>query len=68
MNLLKIMAARRFSGTGSTRGSAILVVMVLLGVMVLIVMANTTTLHQLHQELDKIEKQQQKKYGQDSHH
>ena len=49
-------------------GCAILVVMVLLAAMVLMVMANTTTLHLLNQELDQIDKQQQKKYGQDSPH
>jgi len=52
----------------SNRGSAVMVVLVLLGVMAILVIANTTTLHQLRQELDQIDKQQQKKYGQDSRH
>src|SRR5438552_3763628 len=45
----------------SNRGSAVMVVLVLLGVMAVLVIANTTTLHQLRQELDQIDKQQQKK-------
>jgi len=45
-----------------------MVVLVLLGVMAILVIANTTTLHQLRQELNRIDKQQQKKYGQDSRH
>ena len=63
-------AFHRASGSRplSKRGSAILVVMVLLGVMILMAVANTTTLHLLRQELDQIDKQQQKKYGQDSRH
>jgi hypothetical protein len=61
-------AAAHCPSMGAQRGSAILVVMVLLGVMILMVIANTTTLHLLRQELDQIDKQQQKKYGQDSRH
>jgi len=58
----------RFAVQRSNRGSAVMVVLVLLGVMAILVIANTTTLHQLRQELDQIDKQQQKKYGQDSRH
>jgi type II secretory pathway component PulK len=52
----------------SKRGSAILVVLVLLAAIALMVVANAVTLHVLHQELDQIDRQQQKKYGQDSRH
>lgn len=58
----------RFAMGRSNRGSAVMVVLVLLGVMAILVIANTTTLHQLRQELNRIDKQQQKKYGQDSRH
>ena len=53
---------------GRQRACAILVVLVLLGAMALLVVANTTTLHLLNQELDQIDKQQQKKYGQGPGH
>lgn len=63
---------RRLRGTGAVqdrrRACAILVVLVLLGAMALLVVANTTTLHLLNQELDQIDKQQQKKYGQGPGH
>ena len=44
------------------RGSSILVVLVLLACMVLLISANTSTLHTLQRELKLIDAQQQKKY------
>jgi type II secretory pathway component PulK len=44
------------------RGSAVLVVMVLLAVVAAIVVANTRTLHHLKGELRLIDQEQQKKY------
>lgn len=45
------------------RGSAVLVVMILLACLALFIMANASALHTLKQELKLIEQQQLKKYG-----
>jgi type II secretory pathway component PulK len=47
----------------SRRGSAVLIILVLLAVMALLIAANSHTLHLLKQELKQIDKGQQKKYG-----
>ena len=56
----------RMTAAGSVprhqRGSSILVVLVLLACMVLLISANTSTLHTLQRELKLIDAQQQKKY------
>jgi len=44
------------------RGSAILVVLVLMGIMTTLVICNSVTLRQLRQELNLIERQQLKKF------
>jgi len=48
----------------ATRGSAVLVVMVLLACIATIVVANTQTLFLLKQELKHIDQKQQQRYGQ----
>ena len=68
MNLFAKRSAQGRSSNLAGNGSAVLIVMVLLGIMVVMVIANTTTLHLLSQELSRIDRQQHKKYGQDSHH
>jgi type II secretory pathway component PulK len=46
------------------RGSSVLVILVLLACMAMLITANTSALHVLKQELKRIDKQQQKKFGQ----
>jgi hypothetical protein len=50
------------SGRNGNRGSAILIVMALLGIMVLLFAVNSRTLHHLQQELKWIDERQQIKY------
>ena len=51
-----------------SRGSALLVVLVLLAVMVLLTYVNSITLHVLKQEINLVDKKQQRKYGQNPGH
>ncbi|MEY2408297.1 MAG: hypothetical protein QOF48_967 [Verrucomicrobiota bacterium] len=44
-------------------GSSVLVILVLLACMVMLISANTSTLHTLRQELKRIDKEQQKKFS-----
>jgi hypothetical protein len=54
----------RFQRAGcAERGSATLVVFILLTIMVALIVANTVTLHHLRGELRLIERGQLKKYG-----
>ena len=46
-----------------SRGSGVLVVLVLMGCMAVLIMANTSTLNTLKGELKRIDRQQQKKFG-----
>jgi hypothetical protein len=48
---------------GPERGSALLVVFILLAIMVVLIAANSVTLHHLRGELRLIEREQMKKYG-----
>jgi hypothetical protein len=53
------------------RGSATLVVMTFLAILLVIVIANATAMHQLGKELRLVDKQQQKKFqtnGQNPNH
>ena len=50
------------------RGSAILIILVLLACMAIILAANSAMLHSLNQELKLIDQQQQKKYGPGARH
>lgn len=50
-------------GNGARRGSAVLVVMILLACLALFLMANSRALHTLKQELKFIDQQQLKKYA-----
>jgi type II secretory pathway component PulK len=59
---------RRRPRRSRTRGSAVLVVMILLAVLAVFVAVNTQTLHQLKAELKLIEQKQQARYGQGQHH
>jgi type II secretory pathway component PulK len=45
------------------RGSAVLIILVLLACMMALLAANSTSLHALKQELKSIDAHQQKKYG-----
>jgi len=49
--------------TGPERGSATLVILILLTIMVALITANSVTLHHLRGELRLIERGQLKKYG-----
>ena len=51
------------TGQSTERGSATLVVFILLTIMVTLVVANSVTLHRLRGELRLIERVQLKKYG-----
>ena len=59
----KIDAARARRSTRTERGSATLVVFILLTVMVALIAANSVTLHRLRGELRLIEREQLKRYG-----
>lgn len=50
------------------RGSAVLIVLVLLGCMTVFVITNTQTLRSLKQELKLLDDRQQKKYGPGADH
>ena len=52
----------------ATRGSAVLIILVLLACMAIILAANSAMLHSLKQELKLIDQQQQKKYGPGARH
>ena len=44
------------------RGSSVLIILVLLACMAMLILANTSTLHALKQELKLIDRHQQKKF------
>ena len=50
------------------RGSSVLIVLTLLACMAIIIVANSTTLHLLKEEIKLTDKHQQAKYGQGVHH
>jgi hypothetical protein len=52
----------------SERGSAVLIVLVLVAIMVIVSMSNIDTLDSLKKELKLIDRQQQEKYGQGPSH
>ena len=52
----------------AARGSAVLIILVLLACMAIILAANSAMLHSLNQELKLIDQQQQKKYGPGARH
>ena len=54
--------------SAAARGSAILIILVLLACMAIILAANSAMLHSLNQELKLIDQQQQKKYGPGARH
>ena len=60
-------SSRNHPSTAS-RGSAVLIILVLLACMAIILAANSATLASLKQELKLIDQQQQKKYGPGARH
>ena len=60
---MKTDVSRFRRSPGTERGSATLVVFILLTIMVALVVANSVTLHHLRGELRLIEREQLKKYG-----
>ena len=54
--------------TRPREGSTILVILVLLACLMVLLAANSTTLHVLKQELKQIDEKQQQKYGQGARH
>ncbi len=56
-------ASKRNHRSAASRGSAVLIILVLLACMAIMLAANSAMLHSLKQELKLIDQQQQKKYG-----
>lgn len=68
---MKINTAKLFPRdhrSAASRGSAILIILVLLACMAIMLAANSALLHSLKQELKLIDQQQQKKYGPGARH
>ena len=61
-----VEAAARFRAR--RRGSSVLIILVFLTCMAVILAANSTALSLLKQELKRIDRQQQQKYGQGARH
>jgi type II secretory pathway component PulK len=59
---LPLRYSSRLAPTAPRRGSAVLIILVLLAAMAVIVSTNSTTLHLLKQELKQIDQRQQKKF------
>jgi hypothetical protein len=59
---------RGLKESGDNRGSAVLVVLVLLFAIAIIIVENSRTLYLLKQELRLIDQRQQKEHGQSTHH
>jgi len=68
MNINFLASPGRGASPRLRDGSTVLIIMALLACMVLLLAANTTTLHVLKQELKQIDEQQQRKYGQSAPH
>jgi hypothetical protein len=64
----EVQGQRRCPVRRSERGSAVLVMLVLVACMVLFALSNTATLDTLSKELKFIDQQQQEKYGQGPGH
>jgi len=56
------------AGRKAQRGSSVLIILALLACMAIIVVANSTTLALLKQELRVIDQRQQQRYGQSPRH
>jgi len=63
MGMMELNTDNSSTGRSTERGSATMVVFILLTIMVALIAANSVTLHHLRGELRLIEREQLKKYG-----